>query len=178
MPEEEHEPLQDGDLDEHEPGAQRAEVHEERKPRRRTLASGERERNDDEEHDERARDAHQREQCAQPIAEEHRPSKCDLELVGKLGGVKEEWPIVGGRAHVLRVLGVEALAVGSGDQAAVVGGGFHAVGRLCRGHSRRVQHAESEPVAHRAQAADLVVRERRFLQQERGHTIVLHDREA
>ena len=83
MAEQQHEALQHRDLDQHEARAERAEVDEPRPATGARRSSCERERTDDEQQHQRAGDAHEREQRAQPVAEEHRSAEGDLELIAR-----------------------------------------------------------------------------------------------
>ena len=196
MPQQQHEILQHRDFDQHEAGAERAEVHQPREPaaRQRLPASGDQQRPDHEQDDERGRDAEQRHQRAQPVAEQHRPAEGDVELVRELGGVKEERAIVRGRADVGAIAGVELLTVRRQDESRVVGGGravhinpFGGLGGLTAGVggagltgvlARRVEHVETKPSGDLVQLRNFSRGERRFLQQEGGDLVLADDGQA
>jgi hypothetical protein len=162
--EQQHEALQHRDLDEHEAGAERPEVEQPSDPAGRPVAAGHEERTEDERADQRGRDPHQRQQRAQAISEQHRSSKCDLELIPELGGVKEKRPVVGRRPDVLFVARIELLAIRRDNQLRV-GGRFRAFDPLALGRrdrsfaARRVQDSELKTVRQRAQLGDLFRRE-------------------
>ena len=187
-----HEPLEHGDLDQHEARAEGAEVPQPRQPAGRPVAGRDGERTQDEEHDERARDAHQREQRAQAVAEQHRTPEGDVELVGELRRMEEERPVVGRRPDVLRIRGIELLAIRREDQSRVVArrGAVNPLvrravgscrrertGRVWR-RGRRIQHIEAELGGDVAETVHLGGRKRRLLQEKRGDTVMLDDREA
>ena len=94
MAEQQHEPLQQRDLEQHEAGAQRAEVGEPRAPARPRPISADEQRSDHEHDDQRRGDRHQRHQRAETVAEQHAAAERDLHLIAQPRRVEEERPIV------------------------------------------------------------------------------------
>ena len=196
MAEQQDEPLQHRHLDQHEAGAKRAEVHQPRQPpaRARVLPVGKRQRADHEEHDEDRRDPEQCHQRAQAVAEQHRLSERDVELVLQLRRVEEKRSIVGRRSDVGAVARVELRAIGRANQPRVVGG-CGAVDeevrrglrkkwldslfrRLRRCHARRVEDVKAKTIRDRAQRRDFLRSIRRLLQHEGRHAALADDRKT
>ncbi len=80
-----------------------------------------------------------REQCAQPVAEQHRLAEGRLKLVREPRRVEEERPVVGGRPDVERVVGEKRLAIGRQDQTTVVGGAGSGSNHLRRLRGDRIR---------------------------------------
>src|SRR5215510_9014737 len=97
MSQQQNELLEERDLEEHEAGPERTEIREPRRPSSSGLPGDEQQRPDDEEEHQHRRDAEQREESAQPVAEQHRAPEGDRELIAETRRVEEEWPIVGRR---------------------------------------------------------------------------------
>src|SRR5947207_12939718 len=120
MAEKQHVPLEDGHLEQHEPGTERTEVYEPRQPSAGSIARSDGQRSNHEENHERERNAHQGQQRAQAVAKQHRSPEGDLKLVAQLGSVKEEWPVIGRWSDVLTERLVESLTIARADQSRVV----------------------------------------------------------
>ena len=153
MPEQQHELLEQGDLQQHEAGAEGAEVREPYRPSRARPVGPDEQRSDDEDQDQGSRDAEQREQRAEPVPEEHRLAEGDVELFRQARRVEEEGPVVGRGADVERILGEKPLTIGREDQTTVVGGarpGTDHFRGLCRDriglYTRRIQDREFQIV--------------------------------
>ena len=150
MAEQQHEALQQRDLDQHERAAEAGEVGERSKPAgAERSAGGHRERAEDEQHDQERRDRQQHQQRRQsarrPRARVDRPLDVHAEqpehgrherVVAQLRRVKEERPVVGRRRDVERVLRVERVAIRREQQARVV------VAVVAERRRRRAGHVE------------------------------------